>query len=165
MKWDGRITRQIHAVGADSIGFWIFLSKFGLYGFVIALFVVAFAIKANGAVIFWFAPAAAAFVVTFFLRYMIRRPRPHFMKPKYTPLLRAWSFPSAHSSVALAFATTLSIIVMQGNLAFGFICSFLFFILAILISLSRITVGVHYFTDVLAGALLGIVISVTLVVV
>ena len=59
-----------------------------------------------------------------------------------------YSFPSGHATSSLACATVL---LMRGPKKWGVPAM----VLAILISLSRLYVGVHYPTDVLAGAAIG----------
>ncbi|NOR85729.1 phosphatase PAP2 family protein [archaeon] len=58
-----------------------------------------------------------------------------------------YSFPSSHTTLAFAAAETKPDYV------------FLFRIWAVLIGLSRIVLGQHYITDVIAGAILGIIVS------
>lgn len=60
----------------------------------------------------------------------------------------SWSFPSGHTSSSFAFATA----VAANNKKLGVAA----YVLAALIGFSRIYLGVHYFTDVLAGAVLGV---------
>jgi len=87
-------------------------------------------------------------VVTLGLKYLIARPRPSDLGiiPESEP-----SFPSAHTSYAFALATTLSYYHRKA-------APFLF-AWAILIAFSRVFLGFHYFTDLLGGAALGIVVS------
>lgn len=66
------------------------------------------------------------------------------------------SFPSGHSSLSFALAMSLHLTVPK-NKRWMTICGL---ILAALIALSRIYVGVHYPTDILAGSLLGILCAV-----
>ena len=63
------------------------------------------------------------------------------------PKSNAHSFPSGHTATAFACATVLSSFVPRWRVPL--------FVLATLIGLSRIYNGMHYPTDVLAGALLG----------
>ncbi len=63
--------------------------------------------------------------------------------------LTSWSFPSGHTSSAFAAATA----ICTGNKKWG-VAAFLF---AALMGFTRIYLGVHFFTDVLAGAVVGIV--------
>jgi undecaprenyl-diphosphatase len=59
------------------------------------------------------------------------------------------SFPSSHTYIAFAVATS---IFLYGHKKLG---SFLFFI-AILVAISRVGAGLHYPSDVIGGAMLGI---------
>jgi len=162
-KFDHKIAKQIYHMGHKRFGLWVFLSKYGLYFFIVALVAIALVTKSQIEAFLWLVPASGAFLVAFVVRYIVRRPRPNFDGNKYTPLLKEFSFPSAHAAVAFAFASTASILVMNESFAIGLICAMIFFLIANLIALSRLTLGVHYFSDVLAGALLGIAMSVMLI--
>ena len=61
--------------------------------------------------------------------------------------LEDYSFPSSHATTALAAATVIS--------AFDNKRKWVYFLVAILISYSRIYLGYHYFLDVVAGGILG----------
>ena len=62
--------------------------------------------------------------------------------------LKDYSFPSGHTTASFSIATTLSLNMPKLSI-------FVFF-LATIIAISRIYLGVHYPTDVLAGVILGI---------
>ncbi len=87
-------------------------------------------------------------VATIGLKYLIARPRPSDLGivPEAEP-----SFPSGHSSNAFAFATTLSYYHRK--------IAPLLFAWAILVAFSRVFLGFHYFTDLLGGAAVGILVS------
>lgn len=95
---------------------------------------------------------AAVFLVTnvvaYGLKYLIARPRPSDLgiAPEAEP-----SFPSGHTSNAFALATTISYYHRKA-------APFLF-AWALLIAFSRVFLGFHYFTDLLGGAAVGIVVS------
>lgn len=61
------------------------------------------------------------------------------------------SFPSAHSATAVGFAVALAVCFPRGKR--------LFYGLATLTCFSRMQVGAHYFSDVLIGAAIGIVVA------
>jgi undecaprenyl-diphosphatase len=84
------------------------------------------------------------------LKTQIERDRPPIPDPDPEPLVRlpeTHSFPSGHATVSFACATVLALAVPRLSLPL--------YLLAALISFSRVYVGVHYPFDVLAGALLG----------
>jgi undecaprenyl-diphosphatase len=87
-------------------------------------------------------------VVSYGLKYLIARPRPNDLgiAPESEP-----AFPSGHTSNAFAFATTIS---YYHRKAAPFLVAW-----ALLIAFSRVFLGFHYFTDLLGGAAVGIVVS------
>lgn len=99
------------------------------------------------------------FLSTFFswfmaiiLKDIFRIDRP-FTTLNIVPFFRetGFSFPSEHAAIFMALTISLFFI----NKKIGFL--FLFF--TILIGLSRVIIGFHYFIDILAGFLLGLGIS------
>ena len=82
------------------------------------------------------------------VKYAVARPRPSDLgvPPEAEP-----SFPSAHTANAFAFATTLSSYHRKFTVVL--------FAWAILVGFSRLYLGLHYFTDIIGGAILGIVVS------
>ena len=68
-----------------------------------------------------------------------------------------YSFPSGHAMIAVAVFGFLAYIVYETirNLPIKLILSAMCIGVGVLIALSRVYLGVHYFTDVLCGAMLG----------
>ena len=80
------------------------------------------------------------------LKGLVRRPRPQLDSlPQLTHTMSQLSFPSAHSTTSFAAARAYR----------GLLPAPLLYGLAGSLALSRLYLGVHYPTDVLAGAALG----------
>ena len=89
------------------------------------------------------------YVVTRGLQNLIARPRPNDLA--VVRRISQPAFPSAHTSNAFAFAITVSYYHKKA-------APFLF-AWALLIAFSRVFLGFHYFTDLLGGAAVAIVVS------
>ncbi len=92
--------------------------------------------------------------VEVFLKEIFRRPRPEISL--FPPLLffgrvSIYSFPSSHAALAFAGAYVLSRKHKKGKIYY--------YILASLIAFSRIYLGRHFPSDVIGGAVIGIVIG------
>ena len=91
-------------------------------------------------------------VLTYGLKQAFNRPRPYVSYPNDIVAyesLSSLSFPSGHSSIAFATATSLSL----SNPKWYIIAPS--YVWAFSVGYSRMNLGVHYPTDVLAGAVLG----------
>lgn len=97
--------------------------------------------------------AISSLIVIFPIKMYFKRTRPYDKHDELKPLTRAdepWSFPSGHTyyatvngvSLALCYGGAISLFLMCG--------------LGILVGVSRLYLGVHYFTDVVAAYFLGI---------
>ncbi|MFH1632243.1 MAG: phosphatase PAP2 family protein [bacterium] len=159
---DEKLTIRIHKSGLSDLGLWQAFSIYGIWVFALVSFVMTQFLSWRELIFFVFVPVSVAFTLTFIIRSIVRRPRPN-MGTGYNPWLRSWSFPSAHASVSFTFATSLAMLAIEfdGLVGATFAVVALFF--AGLISISRIMVGVHYFADIIAGALLGIAVAIILV--
>lgn len=93
---------------------------------------------------------ATAYGVNTAVKYVFRRARPVLEElPSLAPTISGHSYPSAHSSMSFAAASTLSDVLPAPPL----------YALATAMAVSRPYVGVHYPTDVVAGALLGVAVA------
>jgi membrane-associated phospholipid phosphatase len=95
---------------------------------------------------------AGNFVFTRIIKLVVNRPRPYVTYPfldPYKKTLTQYSFPSGHASTAFAAATTLSI---QYKKWYVVTPAYLW---AAGVSYSRMHLGVHYPTDIMAGAVFG----------
>lgn len=93
-----------------------------------------------------------AFLVNLVIGFIRFRPRPFVVHPDIVKLIDKSalekSFPSAHTTVAFALATA----IFFWNKKWGTAA----LALALAIGLARVAAGVHYPSDILGGALLGV---------
>lgn len=86
------------------------------------------------------------------IRYFIPRPRPFLSQTVHQLIyVQSPSFPSGHALFFFAFSTAVYFV----NKKLGV----LFYILSMFICLARVAAGVHYPSDILAGAVLGTLIG------
>ena len=90
-------------------------------------------------------------VVTITMSLILRRKRP-FRAEHHKPLIHmpieTPSFPSAHATIAFAFST----LFLYDPALFA-----IAIVMAICVALSRVAVGVHYLSDILAGSVVGLI--------
>ncbi|MBA2568935.1 MAG: phosphatase PAP2 family protein [Actinobacteria bacterium] len=94
-------------------------------------------------------------VLSYSLKLAFRRDRPFFTDPLAN--LSTYSFPSGHATVSIAVYGALSLVVLrrlQGPARL--VCLATALLLVSLIGFSRLYLGVHFFSDVLAGFSIGL---------
>jgi undecaprenyl-diphosphatase len=97
-------------------------------------------------------------LITLVVKLSVGRPRPFEVLPEADPLIVASvgpSFPSGHASMSAAGAIVLSSLAPR--------LAPLLALLAVVVTVSRVYVGVHFPLDVLAGAALGTVVGTAVV--
>ena len=151
MSLDKKTTKMISSLAHQSV----VLDRMGIFGarYLFILMVL------SGIVWLWKrAESLWPFLLSIFigwalalaLEYTIRRKRPYQLKniePLSRPAVDTPSFPSGHATISFAAAVSLWCIDPTIGMIFSGA--------AILVALSRVYVGVHYVSDILAGALLG----------
>lgn len=107
--------------------------------------------KKRAAILLW-AGLSITYYIVYFLKSGVARPRPFMQLPDVRLLVteKSFSFPSGHAVQAFMAATVASRYFRGGVL---------FFASAALVAFSRVYIGVHYVSDVLAGALIGILVG------
>jgi undecaprenyl-diphosphatase len=86
------------------------------------------------------------------LKEIVRRDRPGDMSDDSYFIVHSYAFPSGHTQTAFVIATALSAFIARRY-------NIVTFLLAAGVGMSRIYLGVHYFTDVVAGAATGLVLG------
>jgi undecaprenyl-diphosphatase len=134
--------------------FFVGLSWIGSYGFIWLAMALVLALTRRRPAIFLTVLVAylGADLLADVGKAIVPRHRP--FETQLGPKSSTHSFPSGHAATSFACATVLSYYAPRYRV--------LFFALASLIALSRIYNGMHYPSDVLAGALLGVVIALLL---
>ncbi|MFH1252735.1 MAG: phosphatase PAP2 family protein [Candidatus Uhrbacteria bacterium] len=92
-----------------------------------------------------------AWAIQLIVAFTIHRRRPfqqNHEKPLMKLLFQTPSFPSGHTTISCALAASVFV--------FDPIIGTIFFAVAALVALSRVAIGVHYFSDILGGAVVGI---------
>lgn len=143
--WVEELMRDITAFGA--VGIMVFIS-------LIVLFYMLIAQYKKVALIF-FVAITSGIILSFSLKYGFTRPRPDLVP--HGSYVYTSSFPSGHammsSLIYLTIAGMLSNLSLERRLkTYYFVIAL---ILTISIGISRIYLGVHYLTDVIAGWLVG----------
>ncbi|MDO5301908.1 MAG: phosphatase PAP2 family protein [Tissierellia bacterium] len=89
------------------------------------------------------------------IKRLFGRARPYWIRENLNTFnikMRDYSFPSGHTTAAFTLATTFSLYFPP--------LAWILMTLALLVGISRIYLAVHYPTDVLAGIILGFVVSI-----
>lgn len=129
-----------------------FASEF-MIGMICFLFLVIFKNKKFGGLVFF--NAINIFILNIILKLIFMRDRPYELMIINES---GYSFPSGHAMAALGFYGFIIYLIWHFNLSKNtkIIFSLLLGILIVLIGLSRIYLGVHYASDVLAGYMISL---------
>lgn len=86
------------------------------------------------------------------VRFLYHRPRPFLDLPVNQLIANNdWSFPSAHATFFFAVSTAIYFYDKKWGIVF--------FAATILMALSRVVAGIHYPSDILAGAIIGVAVA------
>lgn len=93
-------------------------------------------------------------IVNHILKLIYKRPRPD----ESLRLIKEtnYSFPSGHAMISIFFYLTLILFINKSEFKYKKILNIILLLIIILIGISRIYLGVHFFSDILGGYLIGI---------
>lgn len=155
----------VHGLAQNAGGFFTPLLKIvsligakGIIFFVLGLALMLFAKTRKAGVCMIGALAIGAIVTSLILKNSVARVRPYLASEEYGAFWefvkgensKSYCFPSGHVTMATAAAVAFFIF-------FNKKWSFIGFIVAILMAVSRVYFIVHYFTDVIGGFIVGII--------
>ena len=137
----------------------VFCAKYLAYIFVFAFLVLLLLWRRSRQEkirIFWvaaFSGAIARLGITELIRFFYHRPRPFMAYHGVHQLLvdNEWSFPSGHAAFFFAVAAALYLY----NKKWGSI----FFVAAVFMTVARVIAGIHYPSDIVGGAGIGIAVA------
>ena len=165
-EWDRELFIYLNGLGSERLdSFWIFITQeenwIPLYLIFIILIFLAYKKKQAFIVLIGF---LCSFLVTFgvtrIIKASVARVRPNnaeslqeviriLQEPTY------YSFVSGHTSTSMAI-TTFMVLILRHRYKWVYI----FFLWPILFATSRVYVGVHYPSDLAAGAFVGVIIAI-----
>jgi undecaprenyl-diphosphatase len=146
-RWLEETGRDITALGGVAV---LFLVTAGVAAYLLL-------IRKHHAMWLVIAATTGGFLISSLLKYAFSRDRPHLVP--HLSYVQTSSFPSGHSMLSAVVFMTLGVLlarlVPQRVLKLYFLATALF--LTFIVGLSRVYMGVHYPTDVLAGWTAGLV--------
>jgi len=97
------------------------------------------------------AAVISRYIITELIRFFYNRPRPFEVLPdviQLVPHATGGSFPSGHAALAFAVATAAAFYYPKASI--------FFFLSAVSIGMGRVAAGIHWPSDIFAGAIVGI---------
>jgi len=156
VRFDLRLDDYLHSHATPPLTtFFLVVTALGSLEAMVILGVVVGALLARGRrwtlLWTWLAAVAGSALLDWLLKVIFQRPRPHFAHPLL--VAGSYSFPSGHameSFVAYGMLAYLAVLALRTwEARVGVVCGAA--LLVVLIGLSRLYLGVHYFSDVIAG--------------
>ena len=148
---------QIKLVNEVNTTFMKIVTFFGsAIPFIVIVLLTFLLIKNKSYSFYMFVNLLWVYVVSVVFKNVIMRNRPIISlieKPK------GYSFPSGHTMCSVAFYGFIVYLLLKNvkNYFLKWLIVFIFSMLVIFIGISRIYLNVHYFTDVIAGLILGLI--------
>ncbi|MDA0207847.1 MAG: phosphatase PAP2 family protein [bacterium] len=160
---DQRLSEGFYNAGGAFRPFWFFVARFGLYFYLLVYLALVLILQDASQLIGMFFAVFIPSVIALCLQYFVKRPRPR-TEATFDLWVHTYSFPSTHTAASFAASATLSHLFIISNVAAVSWYVLLFAIVAGFIAASRLFTGVHYVSDVLAGFILGSLISILMLI-
>ncbi|GCF93152.1 phosphatase PAP2 family protein [Enterococcus florum] len=158
--FDRAVIETVHRLSPGMNSFFLWITKFANPLTIVILtvvFLTLFWLNRQKITALWFAISMAGIsgAVNHLLKLFFHRARPTILPHMVTE--HSFSFPSGHSTASMLIFGTLILVaeLFVGNKTGRRILQVLLGLLILAIGVSRVYLGVHYPTDVLAGFLLG----------
>lgn len=150
---------DLEVVRFFNVYFSIYLAYFSIfiiysvYIYLISISYILFKIKRHNKLFHLFTVAAIGYILILSLKYLVGRPRPYEADPSINVVFKKTdpSFPSSH-----AFISYLSFFFIPESLP-KWLKHILIIYLLVLIPISSLYSGVHYPSDLIVGALIGLI--------
>jgi undecaprenyl-diphosphatase len=165
LEFDSSVRAAVHACASPRLTQFMFAISFMGSGGLIASALLAFALfrhfQWRRAAIWMVVTLAGALVLDLTLKFAVHRPRP---VPFFGPIPHTYSFPSGHSLFSFCFYGVLAGLLAGRvrSISLRLLIWFVSALLVLAIGLSRIYLGVHYPSDVIAGYLAGTIWAATM---
>lgn len=168
MEFEAKIIEFLQAGANDFWNFfWKAISSIGTYFAVVVLLIVAFFICRKRFLLFG-GTLAGGLIVNLILKHIIVRLRPYVAYESIMQLGSGsgYSFPSSHAVCVSILAVFLCYFVfLKSDKKLTRALTIVFASIAIfMVCLSRMYLGLHFFTDVMAGAVVGMLIAIVMIV-
>lgn len=151
---DNLILRSITAIRSDLLTeFMLLFSFLGSFYFYFIVCLVIF-IKKMPKRVYFTVNLVILSIINNIVKAIFRRSRPFIYSLIYQS---GYSFPSGHAMLSIYFYGYLIFMVNRYNFPYRKVIIYLLSTLIVLISFSRIYLGVHYLSDIIIGILLGFI--------
>jgi membrane-associated phospholipid phosphatase len=155
VHFDQALATELHSrTTTQTVQFWRFMSLFGSQIVIVVTTIVAlyYAYRRRWLhLLMWLVAVIGGQILNVLLKEVFARPRPVFANPWATEITA--SFPSGHAMISMIFYGMLAyfLVIAVENVRTRIVIVFVATLMVVLIGISRMYLGVHYFSDVLAG--------------
>jgi membrane-associated phospholipid phosphatase len=155
VQFDLAMANELHAQATSTSTLIYFLISYvggqgsSIVGIIIAIVFIVRRQWSN--LTFWVVTLTGGAILNSALKNVVARPRPTFADPFFVEM--TYSFPSGHSMISLITFGMLAYFLWLAipNRYARILISFVTTLLIVLVGISRMALGVHYFSDVIAG--------------